>query len=90
MVVLTSQPQDTVTIPISSNTPTEGTVSTDSLVFTAANWNVAQSVTVTGVNDGTSGAMTQYLVVTGAATSPGDAGYNGYDATDVTCTNSTP
>jgi hypothetical protein len=90
MVVLTSQPQDTVTIPISSNTPTEGTVSANSLVFTAANWNVAQSVTVTGVADGTSGAMTQYLVVTGAATSAGDAGYNGYNATDVTCTNSTP
>ncbi len=90
MIVLTSQPQDTVTIPISSLTPTEGVVSTSSVVFTVDDWNVAQSVTVTGVDDGTSGAMTQYLVVTGAASSPGDAGYDGYNAIDVTCTNSTP
>ena len=39
-VVLTSQPTADVTIGISSSDPTEGTVSTGSLTFTAANWNV--------------------------------------------------
>ena len=35
----------------SAPTPTEGTVAPASLTFTAANWNVAQTVTVTGVDD---------------------------------------
>jgi hypothetical protein len=90
MIVLNSQPKDTVTIPISSEKPTEGTVSVDSLTFTVGDWNIAQPVTVTGVDDGSSGAMTQYLVVTGPASSPGDSDYDGLNASDVTCTNSTP
>ena len=90
MIVLNSQPLDSVTIPIASANPLEGTVSTDSVVFTVDNWNIAQAVTVTGVDDGSSGAMTEYVVVTGAASSPGDPGYDGFNPSDVTCTNSTP
>jgi hypothetical protein len=89
-VVLTSQPKGDVTIPISSDTTTEGTVSVDSLTFTAQNWNVGQTVTVTGVADGSTGMMIPYLVVTGPASSTADPGYDGYDASDVSCTNTTP
>ena len=40
-----------MTIALSSSDTTEGTVSPASLIFTTANWNVAQTVTVTGVDD---------------------------------------
>src|SRR5439155_1454207 len=45
-VVLDSQPSANVTIGLSSNDLTEGTVSPASLTFTPGNWNVAQTVTV--------------------------------------------
>ncbi len=44
-------PNDSVTIPLESSLTTEGTVSPASLIFTAANWNIPQTVTVTGVDD---------------------------------------
>ena len=50
-MVLTTQPTADVTIALSSSDTTEGTVSPASLTFTTANWNVAQTVTVTGVDD---------------------------------------
>lgn len=48
---LASQPTATVTVPISSTDATEGTVSPASLNFTTLDWNVPQTVTVTGVDD---------------------------------------
>src|SRR5207249_4228790 len=62
------------------------TVSPTSLTFTAANWNVAQTVTVTGVDDFAGGGDIVYTVVTAAATSA-DANYNGLNAADVSVTN---
>ena len=50
-VVLTSQPTASVTMGLSSSNTAEGTVSPSSLTFTSANWNTAQTVTVTGVDD---------------------------------------
>ena len=50
-VVLNSQPSADVTISMSSSDTGEGTISTGSLVFTNANWNAPQTVTVTGVDD---------------------------------------
>ena len=50
-VVLNTQPTANVTIALSSSNPAEGTVLPASLIFTTANWNVAQTVTVTGVDD---------------------------------------
>jgi hypothetical protein len=38
-----------VVIPVASTDLTEGTVSAASLTFTAADWNLPQTVTVTGV-----------------------------------------
>jgi hypothetical protein len=50
-VVLTAQPASNVVFNISSNDLTEATVSPATLTFTSANWNVAKTVTVTGVDD---------------------------------------
>ena len=71
---------------LSSSDTTEGTVSPASLTFTTANWNVPQTVTVTGVNDRLDDGNVAYTIVTAPATST-DATYNGVDASDVAVTN---
>jgi hypothetical protein len=80
-VVLNSQPSATVTIPLTSSAPSEATVSAASLAFTTANWNVAQTVTVTGVDDFIDDGDQAFTIAVGAATS-GDAQYNGIDPND--------
>jgi len=85
-VVLTSEPTGDVTIPVASSQATEATVSTDLLVFTPSTWSTAQTVTITGVDDGVPDGSTGYRVVLGAATST-DLGYAGIDPSDVDCTN---
>ena len=50
-VVLDSEPTASVDIDVASDTPLEGLVtSAGTLTFTAGNWNVTQTVTVTGVS----------------------------------------
>jgi hypothetical protein len=83
-VVLDSEPTATVTIGLSSSDTGEGTVSPASLSFTTANWDTAQTVTVTGVDDGVTDGDASYSVVTAAATG-GD--YAAIDPADVTVTN---
>jgi hypothetical protein len=85
-VVLTSQPTANVVIPVTSSKPAEGTASTSSLTFTAANWNTAQTVTVTGVDDQVKDGDIAYTIVLAAATSS-DPRYSGMDAADVAATN---
>ena len=85
-MVLTTQPTADVTIALSSSDTTEGTVVPASLTFTAANWNVAQTVTVTGVDDAVVDGDVAYTIVTAAATS-GDPIYSGVNAADVAVTN---
>jgi hypothetical protein len=50
-VQLDTQPQYDVTIALSSNNESEGTIDKSSLTFTEATWNVPQTVTITGVDD---------------------------------------
>ena len=55
-VVLDSQPTGEVTITVAGHTDTDITLSgdtltDDALTFTAANWNIAQAVTVTAAHD---------------------------------------
>ena len=71
---------------MSSSDTSEGTVSPASLTFTSTNWNVAQTVTVTGVNDDLPDGDIIYTVVIGPATS-NDNNYNGIDPDDLTLTN---
>jgi hypothetical protein len=85
-VVLNSQPTANVTIPVSSSDTTEGTVSTANLSFTTQNWNVAQSVTVTGVNDSVVDNDVSYTIILAAASS-GDSKYNGLNPDDLAAIN---
>ena len=50
-VVLDAEPDSNVVILVSSADTAEATVNASSLTFTPATWNVAQTVTVTGVDD---------------------------------------
>ena len=85
-VRLGSAPTANVTIPVSSSDTTEGTASTASLIFTPDNWNVAQTVTVTGVDDTIFDGNVAYTIVLGPATS-GDSNFDGLDPADVSVTN---
>src|SRR5436309_2452114 len=85
-MALTTQPTANVTIGLSSSDLTEGTVAPASLTFTPENWNTAQTVTVTGVDDFAVDGDVAYTIVTAAATST-DGSYNGLDAADVAVTN---
>ena len=49
---LASQPGSSVVVSVKSSDLSEASVSTSSLTFSPSNWDVPQSVTVTGVNDG--------------------------------------
>jgi mono/diheme cytochrome c family protein len=88
-IVLGTVPTQTVTIGLSSNNAAEGTVLPASVAFTATNYNVPQTVTVTGVNDLAAPMVDGdivYSVVTAPAISA-DPAYSGLDASDVSVTN---
>lgn len=50
-VQLNAQPASDVVMSVTSGDTSEATVSPNTLTFTPANWNIAQTVTVTGVDD---------------------------------------
>lgn len=77
-VRLRSKPSADVTVPVASSVVTEGTVSAATLTFTAANFKVEQTLTVTGVNDEVwvDDKDKAYKVSFGNTTST-DAGYAG-------------
>jgi hypothetical protein len=85
-VVLTSEPHGRRGHPVASSDTTEGTVSAASLTFTAADWNVPQTVTVTGVDDLVDDGDIAYGVVVGAPDSS-DPIYAAIDPADVAVTN---
>lgn len=84
-VVLGAEPAATVTIDLSSSDPDEGTLDTDSLVFTPDDWDVPQVVTITGVDDDDDDGATSYTIVTTATSS--DPAYDGLSVDDVAVVN---
>ncbi|MBK8171582.1 MAG: hypothetical protein IPK60_14710 [Sandaracinaceae bacterium] len=86
VLVLDSQPSADVSVSLSSDDTSEGTVSPVTLTFGAVDWNLPQMVTVTGVNDLVDDGDVAYHIVTAAAASA-DADYNGLIADDVDITN---
>ncbi len=84
--LLDSQPTADVTFGLTSSNTGAGTVSPNSLTFTAQNWNVPQTVTVTGVDDFIDEGDVAYTIMTSAATSA-DPRYNGLDPSDVAVVN---
>ncbi len=85
-VVLDTAPTSDVTIAVSSSNTLEGTVSTVLLTFTSANWNLAQTVTVSGINESIIDGNRAYMVVLGSASSA-DLAYGGLNPADVSVTN---
>jgi hypothetical protein len=85
-VALASPPSANVTIPVTSDTPTEGTATPATLQFTPDNWRTAQTVTVKGVDDQVADGPRDYMIVLGPATSD-DGRYSGLDPDDVSVTN---
>ncbi|EAW35793.1 DUF4347 domain-containing protein [Lyngbya sp. PCC 8106] len=83
--VLSSQPIADITINFNSNNPNEGIISTEALSFTAENWNIPQTVTVTGVDDSVVDGDVEYIV--SSTVSSQDANYNGFQLEDITLTN---
>ena len=86
-LVLTSEPTGDVTIPLTSSDISEGTVPA-SVTFTAVNWNVPQTVTVSVVDDPLSDGSETFTIITGDITSS-DANYGTLldgDIDDVTMT----
>ena len=86
-VRLWTQPSAAVTVSVSSLDTGEGTVSPQTLTFTggsSGNWNTAQTVTVTGVDDSVGDGTVTWQVRLDP--SSGDTGYNGLANLDVNVT----
>ena len=85
-VVLVTQPNSNVAIPISSSDTSEGTIGEANLTFTPSNWNIPQKITVTGVDDLIGDGNTAFSIITAPAVSA-DPQYNGLDPADISVTN---
>lgn len=83
-VALDSLPTADVMISVLSSDTTEGTASPAALTFTPANWDTAQTVTVTGVDDALEDGNIAYSVELGAAIG---GNYDGIDPSDVAIVN---
>jgi hypothetical protein len=85
-VALQSPPAADVFVPIYSSNTAEASVSTSGLIITAANWNVPQIVTVTGVDDSLADGDVAYTIILGAAESA-DPVYDSLDPHDMSAVN---
>lgn len=83
---LSSAPLANVSVALSSSDATEGAIAPGSVIFTTANWNVPQVITISGVNDSGVDGDIAYQIVTAAATST-DSSYSGMNASDVSVIN---
>ena len=80
---LSSAPTADVTVTLTGLDSSEGSLSTTTLTFTTANWDTAQTVTVTGVDDALLDGDITYKLT--AASSSSDLNFNGRTAVvDVT------
>ena len=85
MVVLDSQPEGNVTIMVTSDMRTVVTMSPGTLTFTITNWNMAQTVTVTGIDDSLDQSSDRSATISHSATST-DPDYNNIAIPHVTAT----
>ena len=85
-VFLTSEPLAEVTFNLASSNTAEGILSTETLSFTPQNWELPQTVTITGVDDLIADGNINYSIITGDAVSL-DAKYNGFNPDNITVIN---
>ncbi len=83
---LNAPPAADVTVGFSSSNPAQGVVAPASITFNSTNWNTAQTLTVTGLDDGVVDGNIGYQIVAAPAVST-DANYNGYNAGSVSVVN---
>lgn len=85
-VVLDTQPIDDVTFDVSSSIPAEGTVDVSTLTFNVGNWNVPQTVTITGQDDLAADGDIPYTIINDNVVTT-DANYMALDPDDVSVIN---
>ncbi|MFD2566724.1 lamin tail domain-containing protein [Pseudotenacibaculum haliotis] len=86
-VTLNSQPNSNVVINLSSGDVTEGTIDKSTLTFTNANWNIAQTVTVTGLDDVITDGSPSYNVTLSIDAALTDDAFDGAANQTVSVTN---
>ncbi len=84
-VVLDSEPTSNVEIAVSSSDIGEATVDKASLTFTSGDWDTAQTISVTGVDDDSIDSNQTCIIQIGMSTS-GDSDYNNIASINVTVT----
>ncbi len=85
-VGLSRAPSSDVVIEIRSSDPGEGIVRTNRLVFTAANWQTLQTVTIEGVDDTLVDGRQPYSILLSSASS--DPAFDGLSGPTITAQNS--
>ncbi|MBW4681753.1 MAG: DUF4347 domain-containing protein [Microcoleus vaginatus WJT46-NPBG5] len=85
-IQLNTQPTSDVSIALSNTNTAEGVLTQTSVIFTSANWNTPQTVTIIGQDDLNADGEVAYQIITAGAVST-DAKYNGLDAPDINVTN---
>ncbi len=83
-IVLDNEPTANVTVTLTGADSTEHSLSSSSLTFTAANWNTAQTITVTGVDDSLDDGD---IITTLTATASNTGGFSGSKAVSTTVKN---
>ena len=83
---LASEPYGDVTVAFDTDDPGEGTVDKTSVTFTTTDWNVAQTVTLTGVNDAIDDGDQPYQIAFSDVTST-DTAYDAMLPANVVVTN---
>lgn len=87
-VVLSAPPVSDVTITYASSDTTLGTVAAAPLTFTPANWNVPQTVTLTGVANAANEGSTTYALVATLTTT--NWGYDTFTVPNIIATTAKP
>jgi VCBS repeat-containing protein len=85
-IVLTQAPTSSVILDISVSDPKEAKLSAGRVTFTALNWNIAQTVVVTGLDDRIVDGTVNYSVIIDTAVSA-DLRYSGINPVDLNFTN---
>ena len=85
-VVLLSRPSAQVDIPLLSSNALEGTVSPSNLTFDSSNWNIPQTVVLTGADDAVNDGNQTFTVITDPAVSA-DPNYSSLNGPDVAILN---
>ena len=88
-VHISSKPFHEVKVPLAVADATEGSLTSDTLVITADNWNQPQQITVSGVEDNTADGDQSYSLKLGPIVS-NDSHYDGLSLADITVTNLEP